>query len=59
MNKSRKNGKLGCGFYLAVLLLYIIMTSSGISAKAFLVAMGIGVAIIVVVCVVQAKRKKK
>ena len=59
MNKSRKNGKLGCGFYLAVLLLYIIMTSSGVSAKEFFIAVGIGVAIIVIACVVQEKRKKK
>lgn len=59
MNKSRKNGKLGCRFYLAVLLLYIIMTTSGVSAKAFFIAMGIGVAIIGVACVVQEKRKKK
>lgn len=59
MNKRRGNGKLGCSFYLAVLLLYIIMTSSGVSAKAFFIAVGIAMVIIAVACVVQAKKMKK
>lgn len=59
MSGSRKNGKLGCGFWLAFLMLFIIMISSGVSAKAFFIGIGIFVVAIAAVVLVQEKWKKK
>lgn len=52
MSKRKKPGKLGCGFWLAFLLLFIIMTSSGVSVKSFLIGVDIFVILIVVAVVV-------
>ena len=59
MSKQKKYGKLGCGFWCAFLLLFIIMVSSGVSPRNFFIGVGIGVVIIAVVCAVAEKRKKK
>lgn len=59
MSKRGKTGKLGCGFWLAFVILFIIMISSGVSVKAFFVAVGIFVVVIAVVVLVQEKWKKK
>lgn len=59
MSKRKKPGKLGCGFWLAFLLLFIIMTSSGVSVKTFFIGVGIFVVLIVLAVVVWEKRKKK
>ena len=59
MSNGRKNGKLGCGFWLAFLLLFISMISSGVSVKAFFIGIGIFVVAIAVAVLIQEKRKKK
>ena len=59
MSSRKKTGKLGCGFWLAFLLLFIIMISSGVSAKAFFIGIGIFVVAIVAAILIQEKRKKK
>lgn len=59
MGKRNKQGKLGCGFWLAFLVLFIIMISSGVSAKAFFIGVGIFIVVIAVAVVIQEKRKKK
>ena len=57
MSKRKNPGKLGCGFWLAFLLLFIIMISSGVSVKTFFIGVGIFVVLIVVAFVVQEKKK--
>ena len=59
MSKRGKTGKLGCGFWLAFLILFIIMISSGVSAKVFFIGVGIYVVVIAVVVLIKEKRKKK
>jgi len=59
MSKRNKQGKLGCGFWLAFLVLFIIMISSGVSAKAFFIGVGIFIVVIAIAVVIQEKRKKK
>lgn len=59
MSKRKNPGKLGCGFWLTFLILFIIMTSSGVSVKSFFMGVGIFVVLIVVAVVVWEKRKKK
>lgn len=59
MEGSSKKGKLGCGFWLAFVILFIIiMISSGVSTKAFFIGIGIFVVVIAVVDLVQEKKKK-
>ena len=59
MSKRGKTGKLGCGLWLAFVILFIIMISSGVSAKAFFIGIGIFVVVIAVVDLVQEKKKKE
>ena len=59
MGKRKNQGKLGCGFWLAFLLLFIIMISSGVSVKAFFTGVGIFAALIAVAVFVWEKRKKR
>ena len=59
MSSGKKTGKLGCGFWLAFLMLFIIMTSSGVSAKAFFIGIGIFVVAVAAVVLIQETRKKK
>lgn len=59
MSKRGKTGKLGCGFWLAFLILFIIMTSSGVGAKVFFIGVGIFVVVIAVMVLIQEKRRKK
>lgn len=59
MSKRNRQGKLGCVFWLAFLVLFIIMISSGVSAKAFFIGVGIFIVVIAVAVVIQEKRKKK
>ena len=59
MSKHRTSGKLGCGFWLAFLILFIIMISSGISVKFFFIGVGIFVILIVVAIVLWEKRRKR
>ena len=59
MSKRKNPGKLGCGFWLAFLILFIIMISSGVSAKAFFTGVGIFVVLIAPAVLVWEKRKKK
>ena len=59
MSKHRNPGKLGCGFWLAFLMLFIIMISSGVSVKVFFIGVGIFVVLIATAVFVWEKRKKK
>lgn len=59
MSSRKKTGKLGCGFWLAFLILFIIMISSGVSSKMFFIGVGIFVVVIAAVIVIHEKRKKK
>lgn len=59
MSKRKNPGKLGCGFWLAFLLLFIIMISSGVSVKVFFSGVGIFVVLTAVAVFVWEKRKKK
>ena len=59
MSKHKNPGKLGCGFWLAFLILFIVMISSGVKVKAFFIGVGIFVVLIAAAVLVWEKRKRK